>query len=450
MKLHGSKDKFSRGASDIPSLRLEVLEEFITTFKSPPNLLLSNMFDSRNSASSSIKWESQRGGRGMTPFVPPGAPAPMSAGYGIAAHQAEAAYWKEKRYFDEEFLNNLRKPGTHADHMEAMDILADAMADISNRANRRREWMFSQMLFTGSLTYQLKGGVKFTLDYGIPTAHKVSLTSSYYWNTGGSKDIMGDIKTGKRKIAEAVGSHVTHAMCNSHVLDMIGKDSTIQALLYKERFGDGSLMDVAGVHPLALVNARTIGRLLDIDNLIVYDEMYEVKGYLTAAVTGGSSTWITVDDASDFDAYETLRITDITDGSYEERYILSVNKATNQIQIEYPFTSSYAAGEDYVTMARYFIPSDKFVMFTNRVDGKPIARYMAAPYGLNRKWGLSVDKKETWDPEGVYVRVQDKGLPVLYHVDSIYSIDVTATSAQSATSTTTTSSTTTTTTTTAP
>ena len=101
-------------------------------------------------------------------------------------------------------------------------------------------------------------------------------------------------------------------------------------------------------------------------------------------------------------------------------------------------------------MLRYYLPNDKFVMFTNKVDNQDIARYYQAPYGLNRKWGISVDKKEEWDPEGVWVRVQDKGLPVLLHRDAVYTIDVTATAGESATSTTTTSSTTTTTTTTAP
>jgi hypothetical protein len=445
MKRH----KMARGQAEIPTLRLEVLQEFVTSFMAPPNLILSGMFPSRNADSATIKWESQRGGRGMTPFVPPGAPAPLSAGYGIAEHQATAAYWKEKRYFDEEFLNNLRKPGTSATYQAAADTLADAMRDITNRAYRRKEYMFSQMMFTGALTYQLKGGVKFTVDYGIPSDHLVTLGSSYYWNTGGSKDILGDIKTGKRKIAETVGSHVTHAICNSKVLDMIGKDSALRALLQKNAFGDGGLMGGGNVDSLALVNARVIGRLLDIDNLIVYDEMYEIKALLTAAVTAGSTTWLTVDDASDFEAYENLRVTDLTDGSYEDRYILQVNKAANTIQIEYPFSNSYMAGEDYVTMQKYFIPDDKFAMFASTVDGMPIARYMKAPYGLNRIWGLKVDKKEEWDPEGVFVRVQDKGLPVLMHPSAMYVLDVTATEGQSATSTTTTSSTTTTTTTTA-
>lgn len=433
-----------RGASEIPILRLEVLQDFITQFKAAPNLMFQNLFPgTRNAPSDTIKWESQRGGRGMVPFVPPGAPAPLSAPHGIAQHQATAAYWKEKRYFDEEFLNNLRRPGTDSVYQAAADTLADNMSDLVNRANRRKEWMFSNMIINNGFSYMVKGGYTVTIDYGIPADHRVTLGSSYYWDTGGSKDIMGDVKSGKRKIAESNGGVVDVAMCNSEVLDMMGKDSAIRALLQKNAFHDGSLMAGPGIDALALVNAKVIGTLLDIKNFIIYDEMYEVKSLLTAAITGGATTWIQVADASDFDAYEKLTAWDQSAGTTEERYILQVNKYTNQIQIEYPFAQSYVAGEDYVTMQRYYLPGDKFIMMSSRVEGQPIARYIQAPFGLGRNWGLYTDRKEEWDPEGVYIRVQDKGLPVLYFTDSIYTIDVTARAGESATSTTTSSTSTT-------
>jgi hypothetical protein len=436
-----------RGASEIPSLRLEVLQDFVTRWTAAPNLFFSNLFaGTRNAESDTIKWESQRGGRGMIPFVPPGAPAPLSAPHGIAQHQATAAYWKEKRYFDEEFLNNLRRPGTDAVHHTAADTLADNMSDIVNRANRRKEWMFSNMLLNNGFSYQVKGGYKVSIDYGIPAEHRVALTSAYYWDTGGSVDIMGDIKDGKRKIAEANGGVVDTAICNSEVLDMMGKNTAIRQLLQTNAFHDGSLMAGPGINALALVNAKVLGTLLDIKNFIIYDEMYEVKAEITGAVTGGSTTWLQVNDASDFDAYEKLTIWDRSSpDTYEQRYILSVNKFTNQIQIEYPFTNTYVAGEDYVTMQRYYVPGDKFFMMASNVQGGAVARYIQAPFGLGRHWGLYTDKKEEWDPEGVFIRVQDKGLPVLYQTDAIYTIDVTARAGESATSTTTTSSTSTTT-----
>ncbi|MHC5214035.1 MAG: major capsid protein [Planctomycetota bacterium] len=437
-----------RGASEIPILRLEVLQDFITRFKAAPNLMFTNLFPgTRNAESDTIKWESQRGGRGMVPFVPPGAPAPVSAPHGIAQHQATAAYWKEKRYFDEEFLNNLRKPGTESAYQSAADTLADNLADVVNRANRRKEWMFSNMFLNNGFSYQIKGGYTVSLDYGIPADHRVALTSSYYWDTGGSVDILGDIKAGKRKIAEANGGVVDIAICNSQVLDMIGKNSAIRSLLQTNAFHDGSLMAGPGIDALALVNAKVIGTLLDIKNFIIYDEMYEVKAEITGLVTGGSTTWIQVNDASDFDAAQTLTVWDRSAAdTYEKRDIISVDKFTNRIQIDYPFTNSYIPGEDYVTMQRYYVPGDKFIMMSSSVEGTPISRYIQAPFGLGRHWGLYTDKKDEWDPEGTWIRVQDKGLPVLYHTDAIYTLDVTATAGESATTTTTTTSSTSTTT----
>ncbi len=53
-----------------------------------------------------------------------------------------------------------------------------------------------------------------------------------------------------------------------------------------------------------------------------------------------------------------------------------------------------------------------------------VSRYIEAPFGLGRSYGMQTDSHETWDPDGVYIRVQDKGLPVLYNRDAIYSLTV--------------------------
>jgi hypothetical protein len=82
----------------------------------------------------------------------------------------------------------------------------------------------------------------------------------------------------------------------------------------------------------------------------------------------------------------------------------------------------------------------------SRVDGQPIAEYKQAPFGLNRNYGQFTDSYDEWDPEVTWIRVQDKGLPILFNRDAIYTIDVVTTAKQAETSTTTSSSTTTTTT----
>jgi len=187
--------------------------------------------------------------------------------------------------------------------------------------------------------------------------------------------------------------------------------------------------------------------MLDIPNFIVYDEMYEIKSWLTSALIGGSTTWFTVQDASDMVAYETLRFHKTSDGSFEDRVILTVDKFNNRIQVEYPPTYGYKAGEDSVTMRKYYVPSDKIVFFASSVDGEKIADYKEAPFGLERTYGLATDSKDEWDPEGIFIRTRNKGLPVLYHRDAVYQLTVKTLAATTQTSTTTTSSSSTTTTT---
>lgn len=435
-----------RGASDIPILRLEVLQKFFETFMLPPQLVLSTLFSSSTSPSSTIKWESQRGGRDMTPFVPPGAPAPQTAPHGIAEHIAEAAYWKEKMYFDEEFLNNLRQPGTTATYQSATAKLARELGFLKNRSARRLEWMFAKMLFNNGFTYDVKAGYKVTLDYGIPSDHRISLASSYYWTDGGSKDILGDIRDGKIKIDEDCGGKVEIAMCNSTMLKTLAADATIrqnlQSSYFGSGFGDGSLYK-RPVHELIGVNAQVVGALLNIPRFVVYDEGYEVKRWLTAAVTGGNTTWISLNDVSDLEANSKVRFWDVSAGTYEECFIIAVSVEDGVIQLAAPPVASYKAGEDYITMFKKYMPDDKFVMIAPTVDGQPIAEYKQAPFALDRHYGLKVDSWDEKDPEGTYIRVQDKGLPILYNRDAIYTIDAYQTTEEAKTSTTTTTTTTT-------
>ena len=125
-----------RGASDIPALRLVRLTKLITSFMTPPNLVVMNLFGSQNAESDTIEWESITGNRGLTPFAAPGGKAHQTEPGGVAKHQAKAAFWKEKMYLDEVFLNNLRKAGTD----NAYEAAATRLAGRSSppRAEARR------------------------------------------------------------------------------------------------------------------------------------------------------------------------------------------------------------------------------------------------------------------------------------------------------------------------
>uniref|UniRef100_A0A6M3KF00 Putative capsid protein n=1 Tax=viral metagenome TaxID=1070528 RepID=A0A6M3KF00_9ZZZZ len=412
-----------RGIADIPELRLEVLQGFVTKFTMDPNLILMNLFPSSNSPSSSVKWESQEGSRGMTPFVPPGAPAPRTAPLGVAQHSAEAAYWKEKMYYDEEFLNNLRKEGTDGEYMDATTRLSRDMAGIVNRSNRRKEWMFAQMMFNGSFDYSVKDGVKATVDYSIRDDHVVSLLAPAKWSTGTNRDILGDIIDAKKKIADDCGGMVDFAICNSTVLKYIARDPDLLTLLQKTTFGQGDLFKGTR-NTIVGVNPQVLGSLLDIANFMIYDEKYEVRAYLTAAVTASSTTTVYVEDASDYVAGGTLKFVDTSEDSFEEETIASVDVQAGTVTVSTAPSTSYKAGEDYVSMIRGFVPDTKLCMFASKVENSAIAEYKRAPFGLGRTYGMFTDRHENWDPDGVFIRVQDKGLPILMQRDGLYTLTV--------------------------
>lgn len=412
-----------RGSSEIPDLRLSRINKLVTSFMTPPSMVLTNLFGASSADSSTIKWESQVGNRGMTPFVPPGAPAEVTAPQGVAGHSAEAAFWKEKMYCDEEFLNNLRKEGTESQYLAAKQRLARELRSMTGRNDRRKEWMFAKMFENGSFAYSQKGGVKATVSYSIPSAHTSTLGADYKWEAGTSRDILRDIMDAKITISTDCNGIVDFAICNSTVLKFMALDDSIQTLLQKTTFGVGDLFKKAGGKIIG-VNAPVVGSLLDIKNLVIYDERYVVKAWLTAVVTGAQTVNIYVDDITDFESGGTLRFHDSSAGTYEDETISSISVEAGYVTVSTAPTASFKAAEDYVSMTRAFIPDDKFVMFASQVDGQMIAEFKESPFGLDRHYGLKADRHDEWDPEGTWIRVQNKGLPVLYQRDAIFVYDV--------------------------
>jgi hypothetical protein len=405
-----------KGSEGIASLKLETLNKLIQKFPKAPSNTFSNMFPTTQYESDTIRWEVEYGSAGMTPFVAPGATAPTIGLDGTGEASASCAFFKEKIYFDEEFLNNLREPGSWATFQTAEKKLARGLQKLNYRCDRRREWMLAKMLLDGSLTYTKKGGVRFTVSYGVPSTHLVTLTTNYMWGTGSTRNPMGDIMDGKIVLADDAGVPGTGliGMCNSQALRTLMFDSNFQTLLQKSAFGEGDLFK----NPSAV-----IGNLLGVGQLMINDDQYEIPGWLTGAVTGSSTTTISVDDVTDMEAGGKLRFHDVSEANvWEDEVISSVSIANSTVTVATAPTLSFKANEDKVTMKKKFIPDNKFFLFSTSYEGQPIGEMMEAPYGMQRRWGKYIDRKDEWDPEGVWIRVQDKCLPVMYHPDTTYVI----------------------------
>lgn len=400
-----------KGSVGIPALSLVVLNKLIEKFVRPPGNFFSNLFTSQQYDSDKIEWDIEYGSGGMTPFVAPGSVAPAIGIDGIGSADAKAAFWKEKMYFDEEFLNNLREPGSVATYMKAERQLAKGAKKLRWRCDRRREWMVSSMLMNGSLAYTQQGGVKFNVSYGVPSSHIVTLDDDRNWKDGASRNPIEDIFDAKQVLADDAMVVPNYAVMNSQMLKVLMFDSDIQALLQKSAFGNGDLFSKP---------AQVIANLLGIGNLTLYDELYEVQAWLTSTVSG---TTIYLDDVSDFEVGGKARFYNmLLYNTYEDEVITGVDVANGTITVGAQPSYSFVGGRDKVVMRKKFIPDNVFFLFSDNQDGNKIAEFMEAPYGNSRRWGFFADTKDEWDPEGVWLRVQDKGLPVLYYPDTTYKI----------------------------
>lgn len=401
-------------ASDFPDLRLTALQKLIERFNTPPSLRLLGMFGQDNWESDNIKWETQIGNRGLTPFVAPGSPSPTTAPNGIGAGAAFAAFWKEKMFFGEEFLNNLREPGTTAKYMTAKKNIAKNTQSLRNRCMRRREWMMAKMLCGAEFTYKVNNGLKFTINYDVPSDNLVDLGASRYWDDGASRNIVEDIFDSKNTIREANGGLLDNSMCTTDILKLMIFDPTIQNLCQKSTYGTGQLF--ATPQPV-------LASLLGLPNIMVYDEVFQLRAWLTAAVTASSTTTVYVDDATDFEVGDTMYFYDVSAETKEAETITAIDVNAGTITVVAPSTS-YKAQEDYVYVNKTYIPKTKFIMWCSTVEDESIAEFANAPFDMDRHYGMKVDNHEEWDPDGIAIRVQNKGIPVLYQKDAIYVLTV--------------------------
>lgn len=403
-----------KGSQGIPALQLETLNRLVSKMDRAPNLFFSTLFGSTEYDSDTIRWEIEYGSAGMTPFVAPGAVAPATGLDGVGEASAKAAFYKEKMYFDEVILNNLREPGSYATYQTAERKIARGVQKLARRLDRREEWMFAQMMINGTLTYSAAHGVQFSINYGIPSNHSATVAND--WGTANATPIK-DIFNANQVLSEDAGVKGNYAICNTNVLKLLLFDADLQDLLKKSAYGEGDLFsNPAGV----------LGDLLGLGTIMIYDELYEVPGWLLSNITGDSSTTAVVDDATDFEV-GTVRILNMADNTYSDVACSAVNKTTNTLTIATtPAGADYVAGRDKIIMRKKFIADDKFLIFSSTDDaGAPIAEFMKAPYGIPRRWGKYADTKDEWDPEGVWLRIQNKGLPVMYHNDTTYTLTVT-------------------------
>jgi len=405
-----------KGSAGIPELQLTTLNKLVSKLPVAPTLTFTNMFGSANAESDSIEWEVEYGSAGMTPFVAPGAVAPKIGLDGIGSGSVKVAYMKEAGFLDETILNNLRQVGTDRGRETGQRQVAKLVQKLRNRMDRRREWMTANAILHGGFEYLKKGGTRITVNYGIPTTHNVTLAAARKWVGGASKNILEDVLTGNEVLRDDAGIRAKYNTLNSTLLKTLMLDTTIQGLLKKSEFGNGDLFQ----RP-----ADVIGTLMGVGPLNVFDDFHEIDLVLTANVAIGA-TVLYVTNSEDVAVGATVRLyNNSLTNTWEDRKVVSTQPDAGTITVGVATTAAYVAGKDAVRIREKIIKDNEFIMWSDtNADGEKIAETMLSPFGIGRHYGVTIDTKDEFDPEGTIVRIQNKSLPVVYHPDCMYKMIV--------------------------
>jgi hypothetical protein len=409
----------------IPELHLSTLNKLIEKAQTPPSMVLSNKFPVSNALSDTIEWESRYGSAGMIPFVARGSRGPSFGDDGVGKHSMKPAYFAQSKFFGEEFLNNLREPGTAQAKRSGQAEIARASQRMLYGVRKRREFMFAKMLFDGSMDYHIKATSKApefaSVSWGIPTSHQVTLGATARWYGSSSeiadRDVFGDVFDAKNTMQDSLEMETMglEAYMNSRLLQSLIKDSGIRDLAQTQNISEAQLVNNA---PGALA------QILGFGSVNVYDAAYPVSSPLAQSYTSGTTIYVV--DPSDFVVGGDVWIKNSVDGAAGPRSkITAVNHETGAITLSAALTGATGvAFKSQLMMRKFYLDSNKIVFMVPKVDGQPVAEMMQAPHGIPSTYGIRMRSFIKEAPDGVELYTEDLCLPVLYYPASVYQLTV--------------------------
>lgn len=161
---------------------------------------------------------------------------------GFDRMSAQMPFFKESTYIDEELrqsLNMVLETGNQAYIQSVMSQVFNDEMRLLEGARARREMMRMSALCTGAISITANGQA-YTYDYGIPSSHKETVTTSW---SDPSADIIGDIRKWQDKIEADTGVKPTRAVCDNVVWSSIKKNTAISKAIYVVSGGGVTVSD---------------------------------------------------------------------------------------------------------------------------------------------------------------------------------------------------------------
>lgn len=210
-----------------------------TMTKDRPPYLGEVLFPAQKKLGLDLKW--LKGSAGLPVVLKPSA---FDAGVvprarmGFDSLQAQMPFFKESTYIDEELrqqLNMVLETGNQAYIDAIINRIFNDETRLLEGARARIEQMRMMALTTGAISI-VANGQSYTYDYGMPSGHKVTVTTSWSDPTA---DIMTDISTWQDTIENDTGVRPTRAVCDGTVWANIKKNQNISKAVYV--LGNGSV-----------------------------------------------------------------------------------------------------------------------------------------------------------------------------------------------------------------
>ena len=215
----------------------EMVSYWETLTKDRPPYLGETLFPAQKKLGLDLKWI--KGSAGLPVVLKPSAfdvgavPRPR---IGFDRLTAEMPFFKESLYIDEELrqqLNMVLETGNQAYIDAVLNRIFNDNTVLLEGAAARREQMRMMALTTGAISITANGQA-YSYDYGMPSDHKVTVTTSW---SDVSADIGADILAGQDKIEDDTGVRPTRAVCSRKTWGYMLKNTN-----FKKAISDKVLM----------------------------------------------------------------------------------------------------------------------------------------------------------------------------------------------------------------
>lgn len=215
----------------------EMVSYWETLTKDRPPYLGETLFPAQKKLGLDLKWI--KGSAGLPVVLKPSAfdvGAVPRARIGFDRLTAEMPFFKESMYIDEELrqqLNMVLETGNQAYIDAVLNRIFNDNTVLMEGAAARREQMRMMALTTGAISITANGQA-YSYDYGMPSDHKVTVTTSW---SDVSADIGADILAGQDKIEDDTGVRPTRAVCSRKTWGYMLKNTN-----FKKAISDKVLM----------------------------------------------------------------------------------------------------------------------------------------------------------------------------------------------------------------